>query len=99
MRPASGTDSAVRPARVQHLLGLRIELEPREHFLVADAAARILIHDFDELHDAVLAIAHHVPRRAARGRDQLAVDDEQPVIVAFEKRLDDHRARVLAARR
>ena len=62
---------------------------------MADTAARILVHDLDELHDVVLAIANDMTRSAARGRDELAVDDQQPVIVAFEKRLDDHRARVL----
>ena len=89
--PAAGTDCAVSPTFVQHLLGLGIELEPREHFLVADAAARILIHDFDELRDRVFAIARHVPGRATRGGNQLAVDDEQPMIVALEKGLHDHR--------
>ena len=38
----------------------------------------------------------HVSGRAARGRDQFAIDDEQPVIVALEKRLDDHRPRMLS---
>ena len=38
------------------------------------------------------------PGRAPGRRDQLAVDDQQPVIVALEKGLDDHRARMLARR-
>ena len=63
---------------------------------MTDAAARVLVHDLNELHDGVLAVADDMSRRAARRRDQLAVDDQQPMIVAFEKRLDDHRARVLA---
>ena len=81
---------------LQHFLGLRVELEPRQHLLVADAAPRILVHDLDQLHDGVLAVADDVPRRAPRRRDQLAVDDQQAMIVAFEERLDDHRARMLA---
>ena len=35
-------------------------------------------------------------RRAARRCDELAVDDQQAVIVALEEALDDHRPRVLA---
>ena len=80
------------PGALQHLLRLRIELEPRQHLLVTDAAARILVHDLDELHDGALAVADDVARRAPRRRDQLAVDDQQAMIVAFEERLDDHRA-------
>ena len=61
-----------------------------------DAAARILVHDLDQLLDRVLAVAHHVSGRAARGGDELAVDHQQAVIVSFEEALDDHRAGVLA---
>ena len=80
----------------EHHLRLRVDLEPRQHLLVADAAARVLVHDLDQLRDRVLAVADDVARRAARRRDQLAVDDEQAVVVALEVGLDDHRARVLA---
>ena len=78
---------------------LRVELEPRQHLLVADAAARILVHDLDELRDRVLAVADDVPGRAAGRGDQFAVDDEQAVVVAFEEGLDDHRAANARARR
>ena len=33
----------------QHALGLLVELEPGQHLLVADAAARVLVHDLDQL--------------------------------------------------
>ena len=65
---------------------------------MADAAARILVHDLDELGDRVLAVADDVAGRASRGGDELAVDDQQAVIVALEEGLDDHRARSARAR-
>ena len=73
----------------QHRLGLRVDIEARQHFFMADAAPRILVHDLDQLRDRVLAVADHVPGRAARRSDQLAIHDEQPVVVAFEVALDD----------
>ena len=80
---------------LQHHPGLRIQLEAREDLLVADAATRVLVHDLDELRDAVLAVADHVARRAARRRDQLAVHHQQAVVVALEVGLDDDGARML----
>ena len=84
---------------VEHLLRLRVELEPRQHLLVADAAARVLVHDLDQLRHRVRAVAHHVTWRAARGRDHLAVHHQQSMVVAFEVGLDDNRARLLARHR
>ena len=49
----------------QHLLRLRIELEPRQDLLVADSAARILVDDVDQLHDGVRAVADNVARACA----------------------------------
>ena len=89
----------MRPALLQHLLRLRVELEPRQHLLVADAAARVLVHDLDQLRDGVRAVADDVPRGAPRRGHQLAVHHQQAVIVALEEGLDDHRARVLARHR
>ncbi len=80
----------------EHLVRLRIELESREHFLVSHPAARIGVHDFDQLRDAVLAVAHHVPGRAPRRGHQLTVHHQKAMIVALQKGLDDHRARMLA---
>ena len=76
-----------------HHLGLRIEFEPGQHLFVADAAARILVHDIDQLANAVLAVADDMARRAARGGDEFAVDDEQTMVVAFQIRFDDDRTR------
>jgi hypothetical protein len=84
-----GRDAGAR----HHHLGLRVEHQPRQHLLVADAATRILVHDLDQLSDGVHAIAHHVPGRAARGRDQFAVHHQQAVVVALQVGLNDHRAR------
>ena len=63
---------------------------------MADAAARILVDALDELRDRVRAVADDVPGRASRRGDQFAVDDQQPVVVALEEALDDHRPRMLA---
>ena len=81
---------------LEHLLRLRIELQAREHLLVADAAARVQVHDVDELRDGVLAVADHVPGRTPGRGDELAVHHQQAVIVALEEALHDHRARMLA---
>ena len=43
-RRPCGTESAVVARARQHQLGLRVELEPGQHLLVADAAARVLVH-------------------------------------------------------
>ena len=91
--------AAVSPARSSIFSACASSSSRVEHLFVADAAARILVHDLDELRDRVLAVADHVPGRAPRRRDELAVDDQQPVIVALEKGLDDHRTRMLASRR
>src|ERR1700731_4632200 len=74
----------------KHLLRLGIELETREYFFVADPATWILVHDINELPNRVLAVADNVARGPARGRHQLAVYDEQPMIIAFEEGLHDH---------
>ena len=63
---------------------------------MADAAARVLVDDIDELLDRVLTVGDHVPRSAARRRHQRAVHHQQAVVIALEERLDDHRTRVLA---
>ena len=75
--------------------GLRVELEPREDLLVPDATARVLVHDHDQLSDGPLAVPDHVAGRAARGRDEHAVHHEQPVVVARDETLHEHRTRDL----
>ena len=81
----------------QQAFRLVIELEARQHLLVADAAARILVDDVDELFDRVLAVADDVSGHALRRGDQLAVDDEQAMIEALDVAFDDDRAAVFAA--
>ena len=80
----------------QHALGLLVELEPGQHLLVADAAARVLVHDLDQLLDRALAVADDVAGHALGGGDQLAVDHQQAMVEAFEEALDQHGAAVLA---
>jgi hypothetical protein len=70
---------------------LRIELETRQYFLMADAATRILVHALNELRDSVFAIAHNVTRGSARRRHQLAMHDQQPMIITFQEGFHDHR--------
>ena len=49
---------------------------------MADAAARILVHDIDQVDDVPGAVADDVARRATRGRDEFAVHDQQAVVGA-----------------
>ena len=82
----------------QHPLGLLVELEPGQHVLVAGAAPRVLVHDLDELGDrAARRRRPHAPASAAPPPDQLAVDHEEPVVVALDHALDHH-ARALVDR-
>ncbi len=80
----------------QHALGLVVELEPGQHLLVADAAARVLVDDLDQLLDGALAVADDVAGHALGGGDQLAVDHQQAMVEALEEALDQHGAAVLA---
>ncbi len=75
------------------LLGRLVDLDPGQHLLVADAAARVLVRDVDELADRVLAVAGHARRHALGDRGDLAADDEAAVVVAGDVRLDDDVAR------
>ena len=94
---AGGEHGVARGALVGHeALGLGVELDAREHLLVADAAARIAVHDRHELGDGALAVAHDVPGHALGHRHQLAADDEHAVVEPGEEVLDDHAAGVLA---
>ena len=77
-------------------LGLVVELEAGQHLLVADAAARILVHDLDELGDGVDAVADDVAGDALGHGDELAVHHQHAVVVALEEGLDEDGAGVLA---
>src|SRR6202022_869083 len=71
------------------------ELEPRQHLFMADAAARILVHNVNELRNRVLAVTHDVSGSPAGRRDQLAMHYEQPMVIPLEESLYDHRTRML----
>ena len=57
-----------------------------------------LVHLRDQLGDGGAAVAHDVAGDAVGGGDELAVDDEQAVVVALDHALDDH-ARAFVDRR
>ena len=67
-----------------------IDPDAGHHSLMAVAAARVAIHGFDELRDRRDAVAGHAGRHAPGHGDHLAVDDEDAMIGALEKLLDDH---------
>jgi len=52
VRPAPGPVGREIRGR-EHFLRLSVELEPRQNLLMPDAAARILVHDLDQLFDGV----------------------------------------------
>ena len=70
------------------LLGRRVDPDPREHLLVADAAPRVGIRDLDELANGVLRVGDDRGRDALGDRRDLAADDEAAVVVAGDVRLD-----------
>ena len=75
--------------RLQQPVGGVVELEPGQHVLVAGAAAGVAVHLLDELGDRRAAVADDVAGHPAGGGDELAVDDQQPVVVALDHALDD----------
>ena len=74
--------------RLHQGLGGRVELDPRQHLLVADAAAWVRIRSLHELADGALAVADDGGRHALGDRRDLAADDEAAVVVAGHERLD-----------
>ena len=56
---------------------------------MADAPARVLVGDVDELADGVLAIGHDARRDALGDRRDLAADHEAAIVVAGDVALDD----------
>ncbi len=78
-------------------LSLVIELEPGQHFLMADTTPRVLIDDIDKLLDRMHTVTKHMTGFTFGGRDELAVDHEQSMIEARDKAFDDNRAAVLAS--
>ncbi len=72
------------------LLGRRGDADASEHSLVADAAPRVGVLQVDQLTEGVAAIAHDARGYALGDRRQLAADDQHPVVIAGNERLDDH---------
>ena len=79
--------------------GRVVDLDPGQHLLVADAAARIGVGDVDELADGVLAVAGDARRHALGDRRDLAADDQAAVVVAGDVALDDDDAVAALAQR
>ena len=71
------------------LLGGVVDLDLRQHLLVADAAARVGVGDLDELAHGVGAVADDVGRHALGDGLHPAADDEAAVVAAGHHRLDD----------
>jgi hypothetical protein len=84
-----------QPLLFQQLLGLPVELDAGQDLLVPDAAARVAVHLFDQLLDALPAVTHDVPGNPLGDGDQLAVDHQHAVIEAHDKGLDDDAPAVL----
>ena len=55
---------------------------------VAVGAARVAVHDIDQLADGVRAVADDQRRVAAGGGDQLVADDQEAPVVAGQEFLD-----------
>ena len=57
---------------------------------MADASARVRVDDFDQLLNTAFAVADHVCGHTFGGRDELTVDDEQPMVEIRDEALDEH---------
>ena len=69
-----------------------VDGDPRQHLLVTDAAARVLVRLLHELGHRPPAVADHVGRLAFGDRDHVPADHEHPVVVAGHVGLHDHLA-------
>ena len=87
--PSGGDAVVVVAVRREQAVGGVVELEAGQHVLVAGAAAGVLVHLGHELGDGGAAVAHDVAGNAVGGGDELAVDDEEAVVVAQDHALDD----------
>src|SRR3990172_5330441 len=72
----------------QQLFGGGVDLDLREHLLVADAPAGIRILDLHERADRALAIAVDAGRHALRDGGPVPADDQAAVVVAGDVALD-----------
>ena len=66
-----------------------IDLDPGQHLLVADAAARIGVRLHDELVDRQYAITDHMSRDSFGDGGDLAVDHQAAVVTSGDVGLDD----------
>ncbi len=61
-----------------------------EHLFVPDAAARVGIGQLDQFRDGALSVADDVGGHPFGDRDHVAADDQHPVVLAGDERLDQH---------
>ncbi len=66
-----------------------VDLDLRQHLLVADAPSRVGVGQLDELGHRVDAVARHVRRHALGDRLHPPADDEAAVVAAGDERLDE----------
>ena len=91
--PAGRTSSIAKPWSRDERLGRRVDRDPGQHLLVADAATRIAVGDVDQLADRVLAVAGHRRGDALGDGRDLAADDQAAIVVARDVALDHDVAR------
>ena len=68
--------------------GRIVDLDPGEHLLVPDAAARVGVGRLDQLGDRALPVADHVRRHPLGDGGDPPADDQEPVVVAGDEALD-----------
>ena len=86
--PAGRHRMVVQAERVQVADRVRVQLDLGQLARVSVAATRVGVGDGDQLADRALAVAGHRGRPQLRGGRQLAVDDQHPVVGAWQERLD-----------
>ena len=86
--PSGGT-SVMREALLADQLDRGVvHLDPGQHLLVADAAARVGVGLVDQLAHGADAVADDVRRHPLGQGDHPPADDEDPVVLAGDERLD-----------
>ena len=93
---ASGHGLGRHVLQFKQAQGLVVQIQSREHFLMADPAPGILIGHLHQLRDGVLPVPHHVTWHALGRGHQLAIHDEESVIEPGDETLHQHGAAVLA---
>ena len=80
----------------EQTLRLLIEFKPCQHFLMPDAAPRILVHRVHELFDRMLTVTGNVTRHALGARNKMPVDHQQAMVKALDKAFHDDVASMFA---